>query len=184
MPAYAMKFLPIAIALLLPTAARAIEYGRELDALIQDHDRAAAAAVEPIHRRFRDQLETLQRRATQANDLETALRIKKMLEEMGDAAGGAAGGGFAKTDIVGNWTFENKAAGPGGPKVAYRFVADGSLFVGAQKVGTWEIKGKQLEIVYTNNPGTVDHYELPARAGKLAGANNSNQPLGLTKRGP
>ena len=40
------------------------------------------AAVEPINRRQQAALEALQRRATQANDLDTALKIKEALQKL------------------------------------------------------------------------------------------------------
>ncbi len=58
---------------------------RELKLLHEQRDKAVAAAVEPIHRKYQAALEQLLRRATQANDLETALKIK---QEMGAPVGG------------------------------------------------------------------------------------------------
>ena len=53
---------------------------REFKQLRDQRDKAVAAAIEPINRRYQSSLDQLLRRATQANDLETALKIK---QEMG-----------------------------------------------------------------------------------------------------
>ncbi len=59
---------------------------REFKQVREQRDKAIAAAVDPINRRYQASLEQLLRRATQASDLETALKIKK---EMGTAAAAA-----------------------------------------------------------------------------------------------
>jgi hypothetical protein len=59
---------------------------RELKLLQNQRDKAIATASEPINRKFQAALEQLLRRATQSNDLETALKIK---QELGTTAAGA-----------------------------------------------------------------------------------------------
>ena len=54
-------------------------FERELTQLKEQRDRAAATAVEPINRRYKESLDQLLRRATQGNDLDTALKIKTEL---------------------------------------------------------------------------------------------------------
>ena len=56
---------------------------REFKLLQDQRNKAIAAADEPINRRYQAALEQLLRRATQSNDLETALKIK---QEMGASA--------------------------------------------------------------------------------------------------
>ncbi len=51
----------------------------ELAALKDQRDKALAAAAEPINRRYQAALEPLLRRATQANDLTAAVKIKAEL---------------------------------------------------------------------------------------------------------
>ena len=58
---------------------------REFMQLREQRDKALAVAADPINRRYRISLEQLLRKATQGNDLETALKIK---QEMGGAPGG------------------------------------------------------------------------------------------------
>ena len=175
-----MKFLSVALVALTatawPTLLQAADAAHDLDLLIADHDRAVAAALDPVNRRYVTQLESLQRRATQANDLETALKIKKMIDEIGDTLSG----GSARADVVGTWNFEFKATGA---KVVMKFLIDGSWLEtpGADK-GTWEIKGKNLIVNYSTRPGVFDKYELPIRAGRLSGSNSSNEPVSMMKR--
>lgn len=51
-------------------------FERELADLKAQRDKALAAAIDPINRRYQASLEPLLRRATQANDLTAALKIK------------------------------------------------------------------------------------------------------------
>lgn len=64
----------------LPALRAESPYDREFTQLRDQRARAVAAAVEPINRKYQAALDQLLRRATQGNDLETALKIKK---EMG-----------------------------------------------------------------------------------------------------
>ena len=59
---------------------------RELVQLQAQHTKALAAAAEPVNRRQIALLESLQRKATQANDLETAVKIKQELAKLAAAA--------------------------------------------------------------------------------------------------
>ena len=54
-------------------------FAREFQQLRDQRDKAAAAAIEPINRKYQASLEQLLRRATQGSDLETALHIKEAL---------------------------------------------------------------------------------------------------------
>ena len=56
---------------------------REFKQLRDQRDKAVATAIEPINRRYQSSLDQLLRRATQANDLESALKIK---QEMASSA--------------------------------------------------------------------------------------------------
>ena len=59
---------------------------RDLKQLQEQREKALAAAAEPVNRRYLAALEALQRRATQTNDLETAIKIKEELQKLGAAA--------------------------------------------------------------------------------------------------
>ena len=54
-------------------------YESDLDRLIEDHDQAVAAAVEPINRHYKVELEQLLDRAIKNKDLDVALRIRARL---------------------------------------------------------------------------------------------------------
>jgi hypothetical protein len=56
---------------------------RELTQLQQQRDKALQSATEPIQRSYRQGLEALARRATQAGDLEAAELLRKELEKLG-----------------------------------------------------------------------------------------------------
>jgi hypothetical protein len=62
------------------------DIGREMNQLQDQHTKAVAAAIEPLKRRYQTSLEQLLKRATQANDLDTALRIREQLTVLGAAA--------------------------------------------------------------------------------------------------
>jgi hypothetical protein len=62
------------------------DIGREMNQLQDQHTKAVAAATEPLKRRYQSALEQLLKRATQANDLDTALRIREQLTALGVAA--------------------------------------------------------------------------------------------------
>ncbi len=54
-------------------------FERDFMQLREQRDRALATASEPINRRYKESLDQLLRRATQANDLDTALKIRTEL---------------------------------------------------------------------------------------------------------
>ena len=57
--------------------------GREFTQLQEQQAKAVAAALEPVNRRYQTALETLLRRATQANDLPTANLVNEELKKLG-----------------------------------------------------------------------------------------------------
>lgn len=61
-------------------------FERELKQLTADRDKSAAVALDPINKRFRVGLEQLLKRATQANALDDAIKIR---EALGTPAAGA-----------------------------------------------------------------------------------------------
>jgi|GEM_PF-2303448 len=75
--------------LLLVLPARALPadppFDAELKRLREDRDKSLAAAAEPINRRYQQALEALLRRATQAADLTSAIKIRDELQKLGVA---------------------------------------------------------------------------------------------------
>ena len=137
-----------AAALLAPALRAETATERDFNLARAERDKAAAAAVEPINRRYKDSLEQLLRRATQGNDLNTALKIKT---ELGAATAGlatvtppakqddAAAPGAALSDLKlqisgSKWKFTSTSHW-------VEFRPDGSLRYDA-KMGTWESKSK------------------------------------------
>ena len=55
---------------------------RELAQLTAQRDQALSAAAEPINRRYKEGLEALGRRATQANDLDAAIKIREAMGQI------------------------------------------------------------------------------------------------------
>ncbi len=77
-----------AILLLTPSLRAETNTEREFQQLRANRDKATAAAVEPINRRYKEELEKLFKKATQGAELNLANTIRKELE----AAGGSATG--------------------------------------------------------------------------------------------
>jgi hypothetical protein len=166
-----------AISIALPSLHAVSDAAREFDQLTADHDKALTAAAEPINRRYQTALEALLRRATQSNDLDTAVRIKQALEKMTVKSPPAVTG--TKAEVVGEWNVVNHTDGVTG---VLEFKADNTSLWGGARVGVWEIKGKQLIVSYDNRGGHQDCYNLPVRDGKLEGTNTPGQSLTLTRK--
>jgi len=61
-------------------------FERDFNTLREQRDKAAAAAMDPINRRYQAGLEQLFRRATQGSDLDTALKAKAELQALATAS--------------------------------------------------------------------------------------------------
>jgi hypothetical protein len=70
---------------------------KELEQLQKQRDKDITAAIEPINRRYQASLDQLGRKATQANALDAALKIRQASEQISNRFPQAAG-----TEIVGN----------------------------------------------------------------------------------
>ena len=155
----------------------ASDYEREFEKLTQERDQALAAAAEPIQRRYRTALEALLRRATQGNDLETALRIKQALAGLSTKLPEAAP--RSKSQFVGAWKCENLADGHRG---TLDILPDGTFSSGGKRLGQWDVKGKQLILIHDNRGGHSDRFGLPVRAGKLEGKNTMGHNITLERK--
>lgn len=56
-------------------------FERELTQISAQHDQSLAVAIDPIERRYKEAMTSLLRRATQANDLDTAIKIRQAIGE-------------------------------------------------------------------------------------------------------
>jgi hypothetical protein len=146
-------------------------YGRELDDLQKQHSQAVVAAVEPLNRRYQASLEQLLKKATQANDLDTALRIRKSLE-----AADLLPKGVTRTDFAGQWTVTY----PDGAKFTRDLEADGSYVTSTGKKGKWTATDQHLTLKLAEDQW--ERFDLPFRGGTLKGATQSGQALMARKQ--
>jgi hypothetical protein len=75
-------------------------FDRELVQLAGQRDQALAVAAEPINRRYKEGLEQLLRRATQANDLDAAIKIRAALTNVSAPAGSPTATAAAKPELT------------------------------------------------------------------------------------
>ena len=174
-----MKTLSL-IGIALVLAVSDVSYGisdtaREFEKVTLERERALAAAAEPINRRYQTSLEALLKRATVTNDLDTAVRIKQVLEKL--SAKTPATLSPAIVSVVGPWKFRNNSDGHAG---SVEVNADGSYSVDGKIIGKWEIKADKL-IVTLNEGGHQDTYELPVRSDNLEGRNRLGHALTLRR---
>ena len=141
---------------------------REFDQLTLDRDKALATTAEPINRLYQTALEPLQRRATQANDLDAAVRIQQALDKLS-----------ARAEIVGTWDFVNHADGV---KYVAGFKASHTFFWNGKQVGMWDTDGKKIIVTHYNRGGHSDYYNLPVRDGKLHGTNTHGDKVTITRK--
>jgi hypothetical protein len=164
-----IAFVCLAANLLIPRPlGAASDAARELDQLTADRDKAIVNAAAPINRMYQTALEALQQRATQANDLDTALRIKQALERLS-----------AKAEILGRWDFINHADGV---KYVAEFKPDQTFLWDGRQVGVWDTDGKKIIITHYNRGGHSDYYSLPVRDGKLDGSNTHGDKVTITRK--
>lgn len=112
--------------------------------LRQQYDTALATGAERINLRYKDMLEALLRRAIQAGSLESALVLKKQLEDawselpfpkiLGDTHWTAANGGTillkADKNVVTSW---------GHPGGTWKFLGSNKLIILFPGIETWAI---------------------------------------------
>jgi len=72
----------VQVVAMIPASAQS-KLDRELTQLMEQKEKALAAAIEPVNRQYQKSLETMLRRAMQTGDLETAVKIKGELEKLG-----------------------------------------------------------------------------------------------------
>src|SRR5688572_1526977 len=96
------------VTLLLASASGQTDTAREYKQLREQRDKAIAAATEPINRRYSASLELLLRRAMQAHDLETAVKIKEELPTLGVTS--SVNLAVSPANLVGVWTLNTPTA--------------------------------------------------------------------------
>jgi hypothetical protein len=141
------------------------ETARELKQLQAQHEKAIAAALEPINARFQQSLENLSRHALQANDVDTALMIKEVISTLPQVAA---------QELAGRWRL---VANNGyTTDVVLRTDGTGTRTDGGRF--QWHIDGTTL---YLDPNLTADKFQLPIKDGKLKGVNNFDNALTLTR---
>ena len=106
-------------------------FERELKQLTEQRDKALAAAAEPINRRYQASLDQLLRRATQANDLDTAIKIKDEIKKL-PSANTDAQNDLTKALRDSKWTWEP-------PSGIVTFDADGTMKNSAGWSCSWAV---------------------------------------------
>jgi hypothetical protein len=76
-----MKRLSLILLITAPVLADSA-FERDLGKLGEQREREMTAAIEPINRRYKEALESLLRRATQAGDLDAAIKIREALAQV------------------------------------------------------------------------------------------------------
>jgi Lipocalin-like domain len=166
----------LSVSVIPASSLAASDAAREFERVTLERERALAAAAEPINRRYQASLEALLKRATATNDLETAVRIKQVLEKLSSKTPATLSP--ASVSVVGSWKFKNNADGHTG---SVEVNADGSYSVDGKPIGSWEIRNDKL-IITLNEGGHQDSYDLPVRGDKLEGRNRLGHPL-ILRRG-
>ena len=123
---------------------------REYQTLREQHEKALAATAEPINRRYQATLEQLLRRATQGNELETALKIKAEIKQLGlsNPSPGNIKQGFESTV----WGFRNSGTFEGAPNPKITFKANGKVSTepAVEWISGWETAGNRLKLFQRN----------------------------------
>jgi hypothetical protein len=153
--------------------AQSLSYLRDLNQLREQHDQAKAAAIEPLERRYQASLEQLLKRATQGNDLDTAIKIREELEKYP----GANDARNTPLELIGYWELTDPI---NNAHLAREFKPNGKLISTDPPGGKWTINGNKLILNY-NDPSMVDTFELPIKNHQLSGFSKAKHALTLTR---
>ena len=128
----------------------AADFERDLKQLKEDRDKALAAANEPINRRYQAALEQLLRRATQSNDLQTAIKTKEELANLAattSSTGAPRPRANLRSFLPGTtWTDANKP--DGASDATLTFGKDGLVtFSGGGTPRKWEVTDRNTVLI-------------------------------------
>ena len=152
----------------------------DLERLQKQRDKEIAAAIEASNRRYQASLEQLSGKATKANALDAALKIKQALEQISNRFPLATGG-----DIVGVWVVKNLSGSAAGSTGNMDFKTDGTFVASWNGVsGTWEKTDKELKSTFLKDKKVSQTiwFKLPIKDGQLLGINNDGMKVSLTKQ--
>jgi hypothetical protein len=147
---------------------------QEFKQLQQQRDKAIADATDPINRRYQVALEQLLRKATQANDLDAALKIRQFLQGQAQPAEKSNG-----REFIGRWTI---AMPDNGWHAEVEIKKDGTYHQTSPAGGfdeVWEATGDTLKL--TNKTKGINTFSLPMKNRTLSGTDNTGRVVTLTK---
>ena len=168
-----MKYLFLSSLLIGTTCALSAEsqFERELKQISEQRNAAIVTAFEPINRRYQASLEQLLKRATQANDLDAAIKIRDALFR----APATTATNQTKANLIalltnGRWEWFSSAEFTGNA-FHISFAADNrcSIEPGIQFLTKWEaVNAKQVRIYRTDG----NYYVFDIDASAQQGINN------------
>lgn len=156
---------------------------RELKRLQDERDKGMAAAVEPVKRRYLSALEPLLRRATQMNDLETAIKIREEMQKLGAVAAAAGQQGVAPASFQSRlvntkwvyWGSETLTFLPGGK----------ARWSEGRDLWTWKVVDAEQRIVEGLHPikqkTFTMTFEPDLMSGSIQGEGGSRQTRNITR---
>lgn len=144
-----------------------VSYAHDLTQLTEQRDKAIDDAVEPINRRYRTSLEQLLRKATQGNDLKTAVKIQHLLGALSPKS-------VTISPVIGTWTLRQ-----GNSAVPRVFKEDGVCLHESGRILHWTIDGKSLKLNYGDDH--TDVFEWPGENGVLKGISWNGKKITLER---
>jgi len=168
-----MKYLLLSFAFVVavstpPAAGAASSFAGDLAQLSAQRDEAIRAAIDPINRRYQASLEQLLRKAMQANDLETSVKIKEAISALSQ-------NGVTAAQMVGTW-MERRANAPSVPRVIKE---NGTFLHESGRVCHWKLDGNKLRLDYGGNRSDV--FDLPGENGVLKGVTWNGEKVTLER---
>jgi hypothetical protein len=149
-------------------------YERELSQLKDQREQSKATVVEPIERRYQAALEQLLRRATQAGDLEGAIKVKEELEKFPSSSDPRN----TPLELIGVWELFDPI---NNARLTREFKPNGKMISDGPPGGKWTISNANKLVLNYNDPQLVDTFELPIKNHQMNGMSKSKHPLTLTK---
>jgi hypothetical protein len=142
-------------------------FDREYQQLTDQRNKALAAASEPINRRYKADLGVLLRKATQGNDLPTAVKIKEAITKL-EGASPALG---SSNKPSGSWRFTIN-----GRDYVRTFHEDGTITgEGITGTGKWRSSGGKIVVTYPNGHETKLDLPLNPKGAKAEGDGGDKQ---------
>ena len=125
---------------------------------LQDRrDAEVRAAVDPINKRYRAELEKLLKKATQANDLDAALKIRERLKEIPDARAAKPKNEGELAAWLDGTVWEISDGEPGGPVVyTLTFSKNGTFKHSDGRTGKVSFTGARTMMLWGYDPAAFD----------------------------